>query len=82
MAAGYDISASQSSSSGASQSGAVDQAGSYILGPAYGAGGLVLTDQRGSVGATAAASAGLSSIGLTIIAAVVAVIVFLIPRNR
>lgn len=55
---GYDIGASLSgsASSGASLSGATDQGGSYNFGTAYGPGSLLLTDQRGSIGASANAS--------------------------
>lgn len=79
--AGYDFSLAGAASSGASLSGATDQGGSYILGPAYGPGGLILNDQRGSVGATAGAAAGLSSMKMVIIAAVIAAVVFFIPRK-
>ncbi len=71
-APGYDISLSGSSSAGASLSGATDFGANYILGPAYGPGGLILTDQRGSIGAAAGATSSVLLFALLAAAAIAA----------
>lgn len=60
MAAGdsYGASLAASSSSGANQSGATSQkGGGNFGGTSYGPGSLLLTDQRGSIGASATGAA-------------------------
>lgn len=75
-AAGYDLSGS--SGAAASLSGATDQGANYNFGTAYGPGGLILTDQRGSVGANAGVTSNLVWI-LVIVA--IAVFAFFLPRR-
>ncbi|MBC8002338.1 MAG: hypothetical protein H7X97_07090 [Opitutaceae bacterium] len=75
LMAGYDIGVglSGSASSGASLSGATDASGGGNYGgTSYGAGAYVLTDQSGSIGASA------GGVNLAVIAAIGLVIVTLV----